>query len=53
MVVDPDEAVPLDADDAGTVPLDADGKDDEAESDPSIIDRVKSYYRTVFSQARY
>jgi len=40
MVVDRDEAVPLDED-----------EDDEA--DPSLLDRVKSYYRKVFSPARY
>lgn len=41
MVVDRDEAVSLD---------ERDGEDDE---DPSLLARVKSYYRKVFSQARY
>lgn len=37
MVIDRDEAVPLEADD---------------EDDPSLLGRIKSYYRKVFSQAR-
>lgn len=37
MVVDRDEAVSL----------------EEDETDPSLLDRVKSYYRKVFSPARY
>lgn len=42
MVVDRDEAVSLD---------DRDGED--GDEDPSLLDRVKSYYRKVFSPARY
>lgn len=41
MVVDRDEAVSLDE------------SDDEDGEDPSLLDRVKSYYRKVFSPARY
>jgi len=41
MVVDRDEAVSLDE------------SDDEDGEDPSLLDRVKSYYCKVFSPARY
>lgn len=41
MVVDRDEAVSLDE------------SDDEDDKDPSLLDRVKRYYRNVFSPARY
>lgn len=42
MVVDRDEAVSLDERD-----------DEESEDDPSLLDKIKSYYRKVFSPARY
>lgn len=42
MVVDPDEAVSTDRDDG-----------QESADDPSVLDRLKSYYRKVFSPARY
>ncbi|MFB6188863.1 MAG: hypothetical protein ABEI57_03180 [Halapricum sp.] len=42
MVVDPDEAVSTEQEDG-----------DERADDPSVLDRIKSYYRKVFSPARY
>ncbi|MEF8826034.1 MAG: hypothetical protein V5A34_05470 [Halapricum sp.] len=42
MVVDRDEAVSLD-----------EGDDGDAEDDTSLLDKIKSYYRKVFSPARY